>query len=362
MVAQFKYSDEVRAEAARLRGEGLSCVEAGRMLGIPPGAVSDLTRPPRRPAEERSQTERNAKIREMAAAGNHTNLEIGRIFGIAGTTVGRIVGIRKPRSYSTELEAAVIADLLDDKLTHSQIAAKHGLKKHTVRAIWAGIGSGEIRKRPSTIPAELVERVIEMRSRFMSQKDIAKACGVAAKTVVKILAQAAERGVAVQTGRISSPVDRDELRQAKNARRREARAKSEAPTTKPKAASRALGPIRFVAPPPINRAAERAAIDAAIAAGIGKRFEFIRGGKASQADKIRTGADAAAHLEALGFTVDKRISRAYTRYQVSGGSTLDALGWMRPQQFVHAVKALLVGSTYRAVPLREKYASQQMGA
>lgn len=121
------------------------------------------------------------------------------------------------------------------------------------------------------------------------------------------------------------------------------------------AAPKIVSPHKYRVKPSsaIDRDEEQRQIEAAIAAGIGRRFEVQREIVGRQ---IQTCEDAVRYFEDRGLTVDiRRGAHGHRhRYRVSGGTDFDDR-WMLPTPFVAAARAFAAQTTYRIVPLREAY-------
>lgn len=365
------YPLEMRAEAARLRDSGLSHAEIGAALGVSKKTASEFLRIASPRQTDRSgheiNAERNRRILDLAATRQHSYAAIARILDIAPTTVARIAG--PPPRRRPEVIEAIKADLRADAKTLRQISAEHGVSYDAVRRIWRALDgrprSGKSERKAIPCRAKMREEVAALRRAKVKIADIAARFGIALPTVSTLLREARRSDPTIPFGHVDKLAPDERRKRAtqrqqmarEEKRRAEAAQKAAQPPAAPIVTSRPM-PLHFarrVEAPSRNRAAELAAIEAAIAAGIGCRVERIAGAAPTGAGLIRTADDAISRLRGMGFDVSSQIKNRLIRYRVSGGSSLDHRGWMRPQEFVAGVRDMLMATTYRAIPLHKIY-------
>lgn len=372
----FRHPPEVRARAIELRDAGLRPVDIARSLGIARTTAYWLTRR-RAGAPLIDADDLRAKAAPMLEAGM-TQKQVAEDLGVSRASMYRLLGPlrgQRPKYQDAASHGVEIDELILAHVSIMSIARRFGCSKDAIynrrdRLVKAG-RFVPARKTVETTD-EQRRRMAEMRCQGVPWADVAAAFGLTNEQVKTALCRAyrehPELKPKVDSRKIyKTKAERDA---AKRARRREKsrglrpvpeiRKTPTAPTRPVAAAPKIVSPHkhRIAVPTAADRAAEQRAIEAAIAAGIGKRFEIERMAPGRQ---IQTCQHAVEYLESRGLEVEvDRTSSTHPKYRVSGGTSFEGR-WMLPSPFVTAVRAFAAETTYRVIPLNEAYA-QQMGA
>lgn len=377
------WSAETRARMAEMHAQGMGYSDIGRELGIPRTTVrKTLTRG----APKRMKVD-TAEIRARAApliASGMPQTEIAKALGIGLSTLHDHCGaMGRNRRTNTLMEAngQRIDEMLIAGTPINAVAKEMGCAAATIHKRRRElVGAGKITARRVSMArpdAHLRGQIVELRLQGMKQADIAAALGTTLNIVRGQLDIAfrdnpeakpqRKRARLYETSEDRARAKRKREREAAERRRmaamsfREPRPMVSRPERPVAAAPKIVSPHKHRVRPDsaIDRDEEQRQIEAAIAAGIGRRFEVQREITGRQ---IQTCDDAVRYLEGRGMTVDiRRGSHGHRhRYRVSGGTDFDDR-WMLPTPFVVAARAFAAQTTYRIVPLSEVYAGQPDG-
>ena len=378
----FRHPPEVRERVHALRKNGMRPSEIVRETGLPRATVYCLLSRPIAPPPVDHEMVR-VKAREMRDA-NMRQRDIAKALGLSRSCLYRIIGpVRAPgvkyrdvSEQAAEIDEMIMAGASVQEICERSGCSRDAIYKRRFRLSRAGLVVLS-RPAPRTTEEQRI-RMAEMHGQGRRKVDIAAEFGLTEEQVKHALRchyrDHPEMKPKADPRRIYA--SKAEQQKAKSARRTERRRAMRPPReprkppveqprteTKPRpvfGVNRITSPHRHRVRPEIrmDRAEEQRAIEAAIAAGVGKRFEvqYERRGR-----QIQNCQEAAAYLEAKGLTVEvRRSAKTHPRYRVSGGSGFDGR-WMMPTPFVVAVRAYAAQTTYRVIPLNEAYA-QQMGA
>ncbi len=331
--------------------------------------MSPEPKPRRMRAYVRAQRQR---ILDMAADGA-SHASIAKTCVVSRQTVARVAGPKGTggRHTITAAHRRKIVELMVAGVAMKAIGAKVGVSDNTVRKYWglAVQADPTLRRTPAwdrspgprATPLETRQRIVDLTAQGMTRPAIAALLGIALCTVGDQM----RRAYAADPSLPRKPKATPKFTEAERARqRREARnatriaAAIAAPPVAPRPAAKPTEPPVLVKS---KRQIEQEAIDAAIAAGKGVRFERIVADIGRRVE-IQTGPQAMEYLRGLGFQVSARAKAGrITHYRVTGGSDLDARGWMLATPFVLSVRSIVFGTSYRKVPIAPQ-PQQQIGA
>ena len=376
------YPQHVRDRAQEMRAQGMGVSAISKALGISRNTIYAFFRRTQR-AQMISDQHQLVERAQQMLSGGMTQRAVSKALGVSRSTVYRLTGavteyrdgLRLSQDQSNRLDGL----LLDGEKSAPEIAAEIGCHLSSVyKHRHALIARGKLPDTRRDVEANSGFRpqMVEMRAGGRTLLDIAQELGVTIHVVRSQLDIAYRDNPELRPPKPTRKYETSEDRaRARRMRRREAERKRAAarramagprPPKLPKAVAPKPEPKppmtlrpRVMPEPKIDRDAERRAVEAAIAAGIGRRFEVQRTATGKQ---IQTSDDAVAYLRSKGFDVEiKPGSHHLPRFRVSGGTSFDGR-WMTPPSFVTAARAIAAQTTYRIVPLKEAYASQIGGA
>jgi len=377
------YPQHVRDRAQELRAQGLGVSEISKALGISRNTIYTFFKRVQR-AQLISDQHRLVERAQQMLADGMTQRAVSSALGVSRSTIYRLTGAvstyRGAPRLSSERAERLDALLLNGTKSATEIAAEIGCHVSSVykhrHALMARGRMPDIR-RDVDANSGIRPQMVEMRAAGRTLLEIARELSVTIHVVRSQLDIAYRGNPELRPPKPERKYETSEDRAcARRARRREAERKraaarrAAAPQHAPKLAPR---PKKTVPDRPeprrperpakarvdperkVDREAERREIEAAIAAGIGRRFEVLRAAPTGR--QIQTSDDAATYLRTKGFRVEiKPGSHHLPRFRVSGGSSFDGR-WMTPPVFVTAVRAMAAQTIYRVVPLNEAYAN-----
>lgn len=289
---------------------------------------------------------------------------VAKALGVHRGTVTRVTGARSDgqgRKLSSERRAKIVAMCVAGERINDIRDALHS-STHTIIRVWreAKASDPNLKRAPS---ARAVSQASCMEAARMvaagrSIQDTARAMGIAPSSVRLRLKMAHEIDPSLPTG----PKKLTEAERAERERNRQKRRRQERRAVQ-KAKAKSL--FRSPMPPrrepqqpirPANRADELAAIEAAIAAGMGCRYErHLVSSPLPSVETIKSCDDAKAFFRGVGLRVVSKRIGTHLRHMIRDGGHLERLGWMMPQPFVALAKDTAKRGAYRAIPLHEVY-------
>ena len=368
---------EIWERAREMGARGLGPTAISRALNIPRSTAHGfLRRGYRQVPRVEDQAAFAERAREMMAEGA-TQKAIAKAMGVTRATVYRICGPMGVHNRRPQLPPARVKRLVEmiraGTMTADEIAEAVGCSSENVRRRRSEMARrGEI-SLPLDGNAAMRPQIVALRLQGQTQRAIAIALGLTSHVVRSQLdiafrdnpgakpKQDRRRIYESKEARMAAKRARKrEAERARSAQRREA-AKSLARETRKAGAApmppRIVTPHRLLVLPDsrIDRDTEQRAVEAAIQAGVGRRYEIMRTPPGRQ---VQTADDAVSLMRERGFAVEIKSSSEgrLRRYRVTGGSPFDDR-WLLPHAFCTAVRTLAAQSTYRVVPLREAYSS-----